>query len=116
MPDITDRISEVLRDHGFRAGGNLGDGTVVPHSCWGAGCQWEGQYSEHRAHVAAVLVELLGMTQEFAACIDDDGEVLLVGNGRYLRQGRYLAAAEASERRDAFVGTAWVTRWERSDG
>ncbi|AEL98222.1 hypothetical protein PBI_BIGNUZ_60 [Mycobacterium phage BigNuz] len=90
MTEIEHRITEVLRE------------TLPPFDGF-----------EHQiAAAAARIVAELGFTQEFAACIEDEGQVWLVGNRRGLNPATVQRGA--ARYRDGFVGTAWTTRWERA--
>ncbi|AOT24900.1 hypothetical protein PBI_NAZO_61 [Mycobacterium phage Nazo] len=90
MTEIEQRIAEVLRE------------TLPPFDGF-----------EHQiAAAAARITAELGFTQEFAACIEDEGQVWLVGNRRGLNPATVQRGA--ARYRDGFVGTAWTTRWERA--
>lgn len=111
---LTERITAVMAAHRF-------DGYMFECRCQRGLPDAEAvcmDRDEHEAHVAAVLIAELGLTQEFAVCIEGDGEdkgVFLYGDHRWLR--RDVAEREVSEmprRFEMFVGTAWSTRWERA--
>jgi hypothetical protein len=64
---ITERITELLREHTFAAGTD-----EVPGECVGATCTWHGWWlSEWREHVAAVLVAELGLQPSTGLHYDD---------------------------------------------
>ncbi|QDK01176.1 hypothetical protein I5J50_gp73 [Mycobacterium phage Purky] len=71
---------------------------------------------EHQIAAAAERITAeLGLTREFAACIEDEGKVWLVGDHRYLHHARAQDDADEQPRAaGTFVGTAWTTRWERA--
>ena len=68
MSAVTDRIAEVLREH-----------WPVPHGYyWRCSypCQWkQGDEDDHSAHVAELVSEALGLTEEPGWIRTVDGEV-----------------------------------------
>ena len=111
---IQQRITAILEEHRFSAD---------ECDCWcqiGEPRESRIDSGDHAAHVAGMLVEALGLTQEWAVCIEDDGEdkgVFLLGDARFSRAE--FAAQDAAKEPPAFgafVGTAWTTRWERANG
>lgn len=112
---IQQRITAVTREH--RMDGHYfttrDDGVIDAFLVCKCG-QW---VKDLDAHVAGVLVEALGLTQEYAVCFEDDEAVWLIGDTRYTRAE--FAALDVPNHIQAvkpFVGTAWVTRWERANG
>lgn len=76
-----------------------------------------GPESLNSDNLADAIIETLGLTQEFAVCFEDDAQVWLIGDRRYLNH--VVAAQDLPDQPSqihAFVGTNWATRWERSDG
>lgn len=70
------------------------------------------------SEMANVIVEALGLTQEFAGCVEDEN-----GDPQLIARDRWLTVDSARDDTDrlptpygAFVGAAWLTRWERTDG
>lgn len=128
MPEITERIEGIMREHQFSRWRSFSNGNEIlrcakcktdfgklagtprpsdpdPYTLW----------SNHIApFVANAVVETLGLKPEYAACIEIDGEVLLLGNDRWLCHG--MAASDMwHQAPGSFVGTALVSQWERSN-
>ncbi len=96
--------------------------------CYGngevAGCSWEKfaytfdeALDEWRSHVANEITEALGLTPEYAVCFEDDEQVWLIGDRRYLKPE--FAREELPSHIQMvkpFVGRSYGTRWERHDG
>ncbi|OBC14077.1 hypothetical protein A5784_30715 [Mycobacterium sp. 852013-50091_SCH5140682] len=76
-----------------------------------------GKESLSSENLADLIVETLGLTQDFAVCFEDDEKVWLIGDTRYTRAE--FAAVDVPDHAamlEPFVGTAWTTRWERTNG
>lgn len=88
MPEITDRIAEVLRNE--------------MHST----CEWQAE------QLAAVLVETLGLTPETAVRIEwrnPDRSIVVTDPGDIRSARKYALGAEVID------VERHVTRWERAD-
>lgn len=67
------------------------------------------------SEMANVIVESLGLTQEWAPIVvDDDGRTWPRWNEWY--DDAAQAAKAVTDDPGTVLGTAWVTDWERSDG
>ena len=63
--------------------------------------------------LATVLVDALGLTQQFGAAVDDDPDAPVPYFGPTTR---LTAQIEAEELEGGHVVTRWATKWERADG
>lgn len=116
MADIADRIAEVLREHQYN-GADLGHHGPRVEYCT---CGWSGPGEQvHEGHLAAVLVETLGLTPEYAIGVDypprDDypGRFVPTENGFGTRDSVELMK-RLDYPDDAYeIATRNVTRWER---
>jgi len=68
---------------------------------------------DHAAYLAAKVVEALGLTRVFSACLEEDGEVLPLENPSLGEEDAEWAVDHLPDRVGSFVGTSWMTRWER---
>lgn len=105
---ITDRIAEVLGAHGW-------DEHRLACGC-GRGEEKSFDYTEAEwaDHVAAVLVETLGLTQVYSVgMVDGAGDPTdWLGHD----DPDWQTARNRGLCGDQFVVTRYVTRWERTDG
>ncbi len=66
MSDLTDRIAAVLREHVLGYNGEF--------MCVGAGCDWTGHDLDHPDHVAAVVVDELGLLSKEHSTVGWQGD------------------------------------------
>lgn len=118
MPDIADRITEVLHDHRpiHDPHGHINGtvpGSVAVYDCY-CGLVNQTTLDDCLAHQRDALVETLGLTPEYSVCADFDGETYLLSSHRYLSPGPAATdLPEHPEMVNPFVGRSYVTRWER---
>jgi hypothetical protein len=109
---ITDRIADIVTDHHWYC--TAGEpwpwqkGALLV--CSAAGCDGTyGNLFEFDAHVAEVIVEQLGLIQQWAAAVDDPGAPV-----PYTHSGDQRSDAEedATNLDGGYVVTRYVTKWE----
>lgn len=112
MSDIRARMKAVLREHecSYHWGGP--DWDCAAEGCNASGGFWE----EYAAHVADVLAEQLGLTQQWTWSWPSR----LTGTGEpgygYPCESAEIAREECADGPEYDIVTRWHTPWVRADG
>jgi hypothetical protein len=113
VTDIQQRIANLLREHRFWS---LAQGDCE--------CGWEDtENPDVLAHVASVLVEQLGLTQEWSNAYEQQGDGGAWHETRTAALPREITEANMRLReaepsrwiRNMRIESRWVTGWERAD-